>query len=151
MRPPSKRAENVNPFIVMKVAAAAALLETQSASLPPSAHRKVLHLEIGQPSTQAPHTVALAAIKSLADADASAGYTGALGMPELRAAIANLYLRRHGVQLDGSDVAVTSGSSGAFVAVFTACLDAGDRVAVCVPGYPCYRNVLQVLRDAESR
>jgi aspartate/methionine/tyrosine aminotransferase len=35
------------------------------------------------------------------------------------------------------------GASGGFVLAFLAAFDAGDRVAVTRPGYPCYRNTLE--------
>ena len=39
----------------------------------------------------------------------------------------------------------TTGASGAFVLVFLAAFDVGDRVAVVRPGYPAYRNTLHAL------
>ncbi|MGB7870698.1 MAG: pyridoxal phosphate-dependent aminotransferase, partial [Mycobacterium sp.] len=73
------------------------------------------------------------------------GYTVALGIPELRAAIAASYMDRHGLQVDADDVVVTTGSSGGFLLTFLSCFDVGDRVAVSSPGYPCYRNILAAL------
>jgi aspartate/methionine/tyrosine aminotransferase len=73
------------------------------------------------------------------------GYTVALGIPELRAAIAASYLDRHGLHVDADDVVVTTGSSGGFLLTFLSCFDVGDRVAVSSPGYPCYRNILAAL------
>jgi aspartate/methionine/tyrosine aminotransferase len=40
---------------------------------------------------------------------------------------------------------VTTGSSGGFLLAFLAAFEAGDRVAMARPGYPCYRNVLTAL------
>jgi aspartate/methionine/tyrosine aminotransferase len=40
---------------------------------------------------------------------------------------------------------VTTGSSGGFLLCFLAAFDAGDRVAMARPGYPCYRNILTAL------
>ncbi|MGH3966645.1 MAG: aminotransferase class I/II-fold pyridoxal phosphate-dependent enzyme, partial [Mycobacterium sp.] len=73
------------------------------------------------------------------------GYTVALGIPELRAAIAASYRDRYGLRVDVDDVVVTTGSSGGFLLTFLACFDVGDRVAVSSPGYPCYRNILSAL------
>ena len=73
------------------------------------------------------------------------GYTVALGIPELRAAIAEAYQLRHGLVVDPTDVVVTTGSSGGFLLAFLACFDVGDRVAIASPGYPCYRNILSAL------
>ena len=73
------------------------------------------------------------------------GYTPPLGLPELRGAIAEHYGRWYGVDLDPTSVAVTTGASGAFVLLFLAAFDAGDRVAVTRPGYPAYGNLLRTL------
>jgi aspartate/methionine/tyrosine aminotransferase len=102
---------------------------------------QVLHLEVGQPSTGAPAGVVAAAHAAL-DSGAALGYTGALGLAELRAAIAAHHARWYGIDLDPARVVVTTGASASCVLAFLACFDAGDRVAVVAPGYPCYRNML---------
>lgn len=73
------------------------------------------------------------------------GYTGPLGTPALREAIAGHYRNWYGVELDTRRVAVTTGSSGAFQLVFLAAFNPGDRVALASPGYPAYRNILTAL------
>lgn len=73
------------------------------------------------------------------------GYSVALGIPELRDAIAADYQRRHGITVEPDAVVITTGSSGGFLLAFLACFDAGDRVAMASPGYPCYRNILSAL------
>jgi aspartate/methionine/tyrosine aminotransferase len=73
------------------------------------------------------------------------GYTVALGLPELRTGIADLYRRWYDVDLDPARVVVTAGSSAAFLLAFTALFDAGDRVALGEPGYPSYRQILRAL------
>ena len=69
----------------------------------------------------------------------------ALGIPELRSAIAGSYKGRHGLVVDPDEVVITTGSSGGFLLAFLACFDVGDRVAIASPGYPCYRNILSAL------
>lgn len=75
----------------------------------------------------------------------SAGYTSTLGTVELRRAIAGHYKNWYGIDVDPSQVAVTTGSSGAFQLGFLAAFDPGDRVALASPGYPAYRNILTAL------
>lgn len=124
----------VDPFIVMDVMEAASRAEAQG--------RRIVHMEVGQPSTPAPR----AALDTLGQAlSQPLGYTIPLGMPELRAAIAGLYRRWYGIDLDPARVVVTPGSSGAFVLAFSALFDAGDRVAVGEPGYPSYRQILRAM------
>jgi len=124
----------VAPFIVMDVMEAASRAEAQG--------RRIVHMEVGQPSTPAPR----AALDTLGQAlSQPLGYTIPLGMPELRAAIAGLYRRWYGIDLDPARVVVTPGSSGAFVLAFSALFDAGDRAAVGEPGYPSYRQILRAM------
>jgi aspartate/methionine/tyrosine aminotransferase len=73
------------------------------------------------------------------------GYTVALGIPELRTAIAANYGQQHGIDVEADAVVITTGSSGGFLLAFLACFDVGDRVALASPGYPCYRNILSAL------
>lgn len=134
MMKPSVRSD-VAPFYVMEVMRAAERLE--------QAGREVLHLEVGQPSTGAP-AGALAAVTD-AMATSNLGYTGAAGMPRLRDRIARWYGERHDVDVPAERVVVTTGASGSCVLTFLAAFDAGQRVGVLEPGYPCYRNDLQAL------
>ncbi|WP_278258458.1 aminotransferase class I/II-fold pyridoxal phosphate-dependent enzyme [Nocardioides convexus] len=62
-----------------------------------------------------------------------------------REAIAGHHRERYGLEVGADDVIVTTGSSGGFLLAFLAAFDAGARVAIARPGYPCYRNVLAAL------
>lgn len=125
----------IQPFIVMDVMRAANELQARGAD--------VLHLEVGQPSTPAPKRVLNAARDAL-DRELL-GYTDAFGVPQLKDAIAAHYQKTYGVAVDMACIAVTTGSSGAFVLAFLSAFDAGDRVALVSPGYPAYRNILAAL------
>ena len=130
----SRRSE-VAPFIVMDVMEAARLEE--------DAGRHIIHMEVGQPATGAPSD-AVAALKTAMD-EGALGYTVALGLPELRARIAQLYMDWYGVTVSPERVVITAGSSAAFQLAFISLFDAGDRVAIGDPGYPSYRNILKAL------
>jgi aspartate/methionine/tyrosine aminotransferase len=106
-------------------------------------HGDLVNLSAGQPSVGAPGPVRAAAKAALDNA--TLGYTVALGIPELREAIARDYMNRYGIAVDADDVVATTGSSGGFLLAFLACFDVGDRVVVTSPGYPCYRNILSAL------
>jgi aspartate/methionine/tyrosine aminotransferase len=129
------RRAQIPPFHVMDVWAAAA--ERQRT------HGDLVNLSAGQPSTPAPTAVREAAAAALAGD--VLGYTVALGIPELRAAIAGHHSRAYGLDVPVEQVVVTTGSSGGFLLAFLAAFDAGDRVAMARPGYPCYRNILSAL------
>ncbi|HYU65669.1 MAG TPA: pyridoxal phosphate-dependent aminotransferase [Jatrophihabitantaceae bacterium] len=125
----------VPPFYAMQVYVAA--MARQQAGLP------VYLLNVGQPGTPAPSTVLAAAHKVL-DTD-RIGYTSALGIPELRDAIANHYRRTYGLDVARSAVVATTGSSGGFLLAFLAAFEPGDVVVLARPGYPAYRNMLTAL------
>jgi aspartate/methionine/tyrosine aminotransferase len=125
----------IPPFYVMDVWLAAA--ERQRT------HGDLVNLSAGQPGANAPAPIRAAAADALAND--TLGYTVALGIPELREAIAASYLDRYGITVEADDVVVTTGSTGGFLLAFLACFDVGDRVAVTSPGYPCYRNILSAL------
>ncbi len=126
---------DVPPFHVMDLLAAAAARQRS--------HGDLVNLVAGQPSTRAPGPVREAAHRAL-DGDLL-GYTESVGIPELREAIAGHHRAWHGIEVTADDVVVTTGSSGGFLLAFLAAFEAGDRVAIARPGYPCYRNVLTAL------
>ncbi len=136
----------IPPFIVMDVMQAAAEREAEG--------KATYHLEVGQPGTRAPAGVLEAAHRALESQ--RLGYTVAVGVPELRSVIARHYQSYYGATVDPSRVVVTTGSTGGFVLSFLAAFDAGDRVAMVTPGYPCYRHILSafgiepVLLQAEA-
>ena len=125
----------VPPFYVMELVKAAAL---RAAS-----HGDVIALNVGQPATPAPRAVLDAAHDALESG--ALGYTEALGLLSLRQAIAHHYASWYGARVDPARIAVTTGSSAAFTAIFLAAFDPGDTVVVTRPGYPAYRNTLAAL------
>jgi aspartate/methionine/tyrosine aminotransferase len=131
---PSARSD-VPAFMVMDVVAAAARLEAQG--------RRVIHMEVGQPAAGAPSTAIAAARAALGAA--SLGYTETLGRASLRRRIARAYADWHGLDVDPGRIVVTTGSSAGFMLAFIAAFEAGDRVAVALPGYPPYRHILTAL------
>ena len=129
------RRASIPPFIAMEM--------LRAANARAAAGERVLHLEIGQPDGGAPQAVIEAATAALKSH--RLGYTEALGIPPLRAAIAAHYRQSYGLDLDPARVVVTTGSSGAFMLGFLAAFEAGDRIALAAPGYPAYRNILLAL------
>ena len=129
------RRSAVDPFIVMDVMEAARAAEEQG--------RHIIHMEVGQPATGAPGKARARLAQEMEQGPM--GYTVALGLPELRRGIADLYKKWYGIDLDPARVVVTSGSSGAFILAFTALFDAGAKVGLGEPGYPSYRQILSAL------
>jgi aspartate/methionine/tyrosine aminotransferase len=100
-------------------------------------------MEVGQPAAGAPATAIAAARAALSSGPL--GYTEALGIPSLRRRIARAYAEWHGLDVDPERVVVTTGSSGGFILAFLTAFEAGDRVAMAMPGYPPYRHILTAL------
>ena len=126
---------DVDPFIVMDVMEAARRAE--------EAGRHIIHMEVGQPGTGAP--VAASEVLASHMREQPLGYTVALGLPPLRARIAQMYGEWYNVDLNPDRVVITPGSSGGFILAFTALFDSGDRVGIGAPGYPSYRQILHAL------
>ncbi|AMN53280.1 1-aminocyclopropane-1-carboxylate deaminase [Labrenzia sp. CP4] len=131
---PSRRSD-VAPFIAMDVLAEAARLEAQG--------RKIIHMEVGQPSAPAPKAALDMARKALDHG--RLGYTEALGIRPLREALAAHYRTAYGVDVPVERIMATTGSSAGFNLAFLAAFDPGDRIVLTAPGYPAYRNILKAL------
>ena len=132
---PSARSQ-VPPFTVMSILGRVAALR--------AAGHDVVSLCAGEPGGGAPPADDAAAAAVHASGRAFT-YTPALGLPELRAAVAGHYRRWYGLDVRPEQVAITTGSSGAFMLGFLAAFSPGDRVLLPRPGYPAYRNILTAL------
>jgi len=125
----------VEPFHAMDVLA--------EANRRRAAGHPMISMAVGQPADPAPQIVRDAAERVLKDG--RIGYTDALGLIELREAIAAHYADHYGVSVSPARIAITTGSSAAFNLAFIVYFDPGDRVAITRPGYPAYRNILTAL------
>ncbi len=145
----SQRAQAIRPFLAMEFGKHAAELE--------AAGYRVIRLNLGEPDFGAPPAVR-AELQRIA-ADTAMPYTGALGLPALREAIAGFYQQAHGLNLNPERVVVTAGASAALLLLTAALVDPGDEVLVGDPSYPCNRQFLSgfgadvrlVPTDAPSR
>ncbi len=145
----SQRAQAISPFLAMEFGKHAAALE--------AAGHRVIRLNLGEPDFGAPPAVR-AELARMAPSTAFP-YTGALGLPALREAIAGFYEHAHGLKLNPDRVMVTAGASLALLLVTAALVDPGAEVLVGDPSYPCNRQFLSafgaqvrlVPTDARSR
>ncbi|MEY4765490.1 MAG: hypothetical protein RI907_2163 [Pseudomonadota bacterium] len=128
----SQRAQAIAPFLAMEFGKHAAALEAQG-------HR-VIRLNLGEPDFGAPPSVR-AELARVAT-QAALPYTGALGLPALREAIAGFYAQAHGLTISPDRIVVTAGASAALLLLTAALVDPGDEVLVGDPSYPCNRQFL---------
>jgi aspartate/methionine/tyrosine aminotransferase len=129
----SQRAQAITPFIAMAVSEKASLLEAQG--------KHVVRLNIGEPDFGAPPDVLLA-MQDFASNE-PLPYTSALGLPELRAAIANFYQTTFQIELDPNRIVVTAGASAALLLLSAAFVDEGDNVIMADPSYPCNKQFIK--------
>ena len=126
----ARRLNSIAPFHVMALLARARELEAQG--------RSIVHMEIGEPDFATPQPVVEAGIRALQQGKTR--YTPAVGLRELREAIADHYLRQFEVRIDPRRILVTPGASGALQLILAMLVDPGSQVLMTDPGYPCNRN-----------
>jgi aspartate/methionine/tyrosine aminotransferase len=124
------RVDAIQPFYVMELAKEARKLERAGCD--------IIHMGIGEPDFTAPEPVVEAAAAALRRGVTQ--YTSALGIHELREAIAAHYQRAYGLTIDPARVVVTAGASAALLLACTALVDRDDEVLMPDPSYPCNRH-----------
>ena len=98
----------------------------------------VISFGIGDPDLPTPQHI-LESLKRAVDDPANHRYPESDGLPELRAAMARWYRRRHGVELDpDTEVAPLIGSKEGIGHLPLCLIDPGDVALVTDPGYPVY-------------
>jgi len=99
---------------------------------------EVINLSVGSPDRHpAPHVVQ--ALKDALDEPGIFRYPLTEGMPEFKAAVADWYYERFGVQLDCTrEVLTLMGSQDGLGHIYLALVNPGDVVLVPDPGYPIY-------------
>lgn len=128
--PLAARLDDIAPFHVMDILARAQALQ--------AAGRDIIHLEIGEPDFSTPAPIVEAGVAALRAGHTH--YTGALGLPELRDAIATFHASRWQARVDPARVVVTPGASGALLLALGLLAGPGDEVLMADPGYPCNRH-----------
>ena len=124
------RIEGIAPFHVMDILARAQALEAGG--------RDIIHLEIGEPDFATPAPIVEAGVAALRTGHTR--YTGALGLPALREAIAGFYATRWRATVPPDRIVVTPGASGALLLALGLLAGPGDEVLMADPGYPCNRH-----------
>ena len=130
---PARRLANIAPFHVMELLARAKTLESEG--------RDIIHMEIGEPDFPTPAPILAAARRHIDTGNVF--YTAALGLPELRQAIADFYFTRYGTHVDASRIVITSGASGALLLALACLADPGSEWLLTDPGYPCNSNFVR--------
>lgn len=128
------RMNDVAPFHVIDILTRAKRLEAEG--------RDIVHMEVGEPDFPTPPAIIAAAQAAIANGKTT--YTPALGIPELREAIADYYQSRYGVTIPASRVIVTAGASGGLLLALACLAEPGKEWLLTDPGYPCNRNFVRI-------
>ncbi|AQU83683.1 MULTISPECIES: aminotransferase class I/II-fold pyridoxal phosphate-dependent enzyme [unclassified Halomonas] len=128
----NSRVNHVAPFRVMHLLEMAQAREAQG--------HDVIHLEVGEPDFATPAPIVAAGQQALATGKTR--YTPAAGLATLREAIAGHYAEHFNATVDPARILVTPGASGALLLVSQLLVEAGDRVLMADPNYPCNRHFM---------
>lgn len=100
--------------------------------------RDVIDLGFGNPDIPSPE-IAVEKLAEAAHNTRNHRYSASRGIPKLRAAVANLYRRRFGVELDpDTEVISTIGAKEGFSHLMWVLLQPGDAALVPSPSYPIH-------------
>lgn len=131
----SRRSQDIQPFHVMALLARARELEAQG--------KDIVHMEIGEPDFPTPQPIIDAGLRFIEGGNIH--YTPAVGLAELRQAIANYYKSNYKTEVPADRIVITPGASGALLLALGVLLDPGEEVLMADPGYPCNRNFVRFL------
>ncbi len=98
--------------------------------------KKVYHLNIGQPDIKT-HSIMLNAIRNFSLEVLA--YSHSAGMESYRKKLTKYY-KKYGIELDYSQILVTTGGSEAILFATLSCLDAGDEIIIPEPFYANYNG-----------
>ncbi|MEM3421809.1 MAG: pyridoxal phosphate-dependent aminotransferase [Candidatus Hadarchaeum sp.] len=118
----AKRMDSIPPSSTLKVLALAKELERSG--------RRIIHMEVGEPDFDTPAHIKEAAKQALDRGMTK--YTPSAGIPELREAIAEHFVKQ-GINVAAKNVIVTPGAKHAIFCALAAALDPGDEVLIPSP------------------
>ena len=141
---PDRLGDVTKPRISKRIAAIAesATLKVDSKAKALQAEGKaVISFAAGEPDFPTPHHIVEAAIAAAKDPK-NHRYTPAVGLPELREAIAKKTLTDSGTEITAAQVVVTNGGKQAVYQAFAVLLDPGDEVILPSPYWTTYPEAI---------
>jgi len=108
--------------------------------------KEIINMAIGSPDLPPPDTV-IKALNETANTKGAHQYQSYKGIPELREAIANFYLKHYRVSLNPyQEILPLMGSKEGIMHISMAFLNKGDSVLIPDPGYPSYASVSNLMQ-----
>ena len=107
---------------------------------------EIINMAIGSPDLPPPDAV-IKALNETANTKGAHQYQSYKGIPELREAIANFYLKHYRVSLNPyQEILPLMGSKEGIMHISMAFLNKGDSVLIPDPGYPSYASVSNLMQ-----
>jgi aspartate aminotransferase len=131
----SRRIDAIAESATLKVDAKAKALQAQG--------RPVISYAAGEPDFATPALIVDAASAAVLDPK-NYRYTPAVGLPDLREAIAAKTLRDSGLEVGAGQVVVTNGGKQAVYQAFATIVDPGDEVLLPAPYWTTYPEAIQL-------
>ena len=129
-----KLISSIEPFYVMEILEKANKLEEKG--------RKIVHLEIGEPTESVHPFIKKEAISGINRNNDK--YSHSLGLPALRNSISKKYFKDFNLKISPDRMAITTGASSALVLSLLATMSKGDEVVLVEPYYPCYPQLIKI-------
>ena len=108
--------------------------------------KEIINIAIGSPDLPRPDAV-IKALNETANTKGAHQYQSYQGIPELREAIANFYLKHYRVSLNPyQEILPLMGSKEGIMHISMAFLNEGDSVLIPDPGYPSYASVSNLMQ-----
>lgn len=103
--------------------------------------RDIINLGIGQPDFPTPANIVEAAVKALRDGHH--GYTPAVGIPELREAVASDLGMRYRTNVAAGNIIIVPGGKVTMFAAILMFGESGANILYPDPGFPIYRSMIE--------
>jgi len=130
----AKRITSISPSLTLAISAKAKAMR--------AAGEDVVNFGVGEPDFNTPEHIIRAAEDALERGYTK--YTPSAGLPELRRAICDKFLRDNGLEYEPSQIIVSSGAKHSIFNVCFALLDEGDEVIIPAPYWLTYPEVVKV-------
>ena len=130
----STLASSIQPSATLAAGAKARQLKAEGIS--------VFDFSLGEPDFPTPEHICKAAFKAMQEGQTH--YTPANGIPELRAAIAKLYLKVYGLRYTADQVVVSNGAKHSISTALLAVCGPGDEVIIPAPYWVSYSDLVQM-------
>ncbi len=103
--------------------------------------RDIINLGIGQPDFPTPTHIVEAAVKALRDGQH--GYTPAVGIPQLREAVAEDLATRYNTEISAQNIMIVPGGKVTMFAAILMFGEPGTDILYPDPGFPIYRSMIE--------